>query len=290
MHFSILQHHEWQQRASKHQEFVRQWTVPFRERRRVGKSHPVHDFLFVYYRYSSAKLEDWHPGIGFRLENAAELKQFSGSAYRQDKGDVLCDPDLVRKKERDRMVWIVDLLRRTQKNRANYSCLGLHEWAMVYQAEEIRHENTTGFRLSQSEIDRVVESRPLTCSHFDAFRFFASSARPLNRLTPTLLERPVFEQPACIHANMDLYKWAFKSMPWIGSDLLRRCFELAMSARAIDMRASPYDLSEYQEYEPIKIETAAGRAEYEREQSRIANAAAPLREELIHAIEQVLSR
>lgn len=288
MQISTLQQHDWQQFAAEHSENIRTWTVPFRERRRKGKSHPVHDFLFVYYRYSSAKLEYWHPGIGVRLQNAAELPQYSGSAYQQEVKDAFCDPALIRKKEKDRLEWIVDLLRRTRRNRPNYSCLGLHEWAMVYQAEEVRHENTTEFRLPQIEIDRVVESRPLTCSHFDAFRFFASEAKPLNRVNPTLLERPAFEQPACIHANMDLYKWAFKSMPWIGSDLLRRCFELAMSARAIDMRASPYDLSAYREYKPIKIETAEGRAEYEQEQRVIAEAAAPLRDELIQSIDQII--
>lgn len=280
---------EWQSRAERHNNAMRRWTVPFRERRRIGKSHPVHDFLFVYYRYSSAKLEIWHPGVGFQLEDAVGNSNYSGSAYRQDGQDAVCAASQVSDKERDRLIWIMDLLRRTQQNRPNYSCLGLHEWAMVYRGEEIRHEHTTELRLSQAEIDQVVESRPLTCSHFDAFRFFASEAKPLNRVNPTLLERPAFEQPACIHANMDLYKWAFKSMPWIGSDLLRRCFELAMSARAIDMRASPYDLSGYQEYEPIKIETAAGRAEYEREQRQIADAAAPLRDELIREIERVLS-
>ena len=280
---------EWQLLAEQHGDAMRRWTVPFRERRRVGKSHPVHDFLFVYYRYSSAKLEVWHPGVGILLENAVGNSHYSNSAYRQEGRDIFCDPNLIKQKEKDRLIWIADLLRRTQQNRANYSCLGLHEWAMVYRGEEIRHEHTTELRLPQEEIDQVVESRPLTCSHFDAFRFFASEAKPLNRVNPTLLERPAFEQPACIHANMDLYKWAFKSMPWVGSDLLRRCFELAMSARAIDMRASPYDLSEYQEYEPIKIETAEGRAEYEREQRQIADLAAPLRNELILAIERVLS-
>ena len=97
--------------------------------------------------------------------------------------------------------------------------------------------------------------------------------------------------PTCIHANMDLYKWAFRSMPWIGSDLLSRCFELALLAREIDMRASPYDLSDLadgQQYPPIKIETAEGRIEYELRQREIAQQAAMLRGELISRIESVL--
>ena len=47
-------------------------------------------------------------------------------------------------------------------------------------------------------------------------------------------------------------------------------------ARALDMRASPYDLRDYG-FEPIAIETAAGRAEYIRAQQSVAERAGPLR-------------
>ena len=87
---------------------------------------------------------------------------------------------------------------------------------------------------------------------------------------------------------MDLYKWAYKSMPWVGSDLLLKCFLLAMQARAIDMRASPYDLSEFGDYEPIRIETPAGRAQYEQHQRDIAGEATKLRAALAHRIKFVL--
>lgn len=287
MTWKLLLLDQWKTHSAEHVDSIRRWTVPFRERRRLGDSHPVHDFLFVYYRYSSMKLEQWHPGTGILLQGATK-DQFPQPCYRIEKEAILCDPQTISEKERNRLLWTAQLLRRTQSNRANYSCLGLHEWAMVYRGEEVRHEKTTRMRLPQNEIDALVESRPLTCSHFDAFRFFAKDAKPLNRVLPTLNDRPEFEQPACIHANMDLYKWAFKSMPWIGSNLLRRCFELAMLARAVDMRASPYDLSEYEEYTPIKIETADGRAEYEREQRTISDLASPLRNELASKIEQIL--
>ena len=54
------------------------------------------------------------------------------------------------------------------------------------------------------------------------------------------------------------------------------------------MRASPYDLSKYTDYPPIKIETAAGRAEYEREQRLIAQKTGPLRERLKARMQAVL--
>ncbi len=271
---------------------MRRWTLPYRVRRRARQRHPVQDFLFIYYRYSTKKLECWHPGLKICLQDAAgHQRQFSKQAYRQVGNDLVCDPGLLSPKLRTSLGWIVDLLRKTQNQRPNFSCLGLHEWAMVYRGEEVRHEKTAKLRLSQSEIDAVVESRSLTCTHYDAFRFYAIDAKPLNRMQLTLDDRPSQEQPGCIHANMDLYKWAFRSMPWIGSDLLSRCFSLAMSAREIDMRASPYDLSylaDGDQYPPIKIETPAGRAQYELCQREIADQASGLRRELISKIELVL--
>jgi hypothetical protein len=157
---------------------------------------------------------------------------------------------------------------------------------MVYRGKEVRHEKTTPLRLPQSEIDALVESRAICCSHHDAFRFFANEARPMNRLQPTLESRVSLEQPGCVHANMDLYKWAAKAMPWIGSELLLDCFELAMELRDLDMRASPYDLKAWGR-EPICIETADGRRLYEVEQRRLAAEAALLRERLIAGLQMI---
>jgi len=284
---------EWQTLASKHRQAVSGWTEPFRKRRRLAQSHPIEDFLFVYYQYSSVKLEHWHPGVGVVLENVGDqdLSWCKGRHYRRGQnGQLFCDASLMTGKERSRLAWTIDLLQQTQNRKPNFSCLGLHEWAMVYHGHQVRHEKSTKLRLPQAEIDAIVESRPLTCTHFDAFRFFSIDAKPLNRVEPEpdLMNRPVLEQPACIHANMDLYKWAFKAMPWIGSEILLECFNLAMQARAIDMRASPYDLSAYTNYPPIKIETAVGRAEYEREQRAIAEIAKPLRERLKSRMQCVL--
>lgn len=282
---------EWKQALSQHLDRVRKWTEPYQQRRAAGTSHPVEDFLFVYYQYSSGQLQKWHPGMGVMLEpDSTTAGYFDSKYYRADSSKVFADTSLMSKKESDRLRWTANMLRQTAARKGNFSCLGLHEWAMVYRGSEVRHEKTTPLRLPQAEIDAIVESRPLTCTHFDAFRFFAIDARPLNQIQPTLESRPELEQPACIHANMDLYKWAFKSMPWVGSELLVECFALAMQAREIDMRASPYDLSGYGDYSPIRIETASGRSEYEQLQRQISQRAAPLRNKLIEKIEQVIER
>ncbi|MCW1885709.1 hypothetical protein OKA04_13295 [Luteolibacter flavescens] len=286
---STLSASEWQERAARHRARAERWTVPALRRRAARKAHPVEDFLFTYYPFSFAKLEEWHPEAGTALAcEAAPLPAcWKKEPYRIEGGLVFADPLLAGAKELARLRWMRELLAATRDRAPNFACHGLHEWAMVYRGTEVRHGMTTGLRLPQEEIDTLVESRPIRCSHFDAFRFFHSDALPLNRLQPTLLERHDFEQPACIHANMDLYKWAFKAMPWAGSDLLMDCFEQAMELRDLDMRASPYDLSGFG-LDPVRIETPEGRREYEKEQARLAAKAAPLRERLIALLDRVL--
>ena len=92
-------------------------------------------------------------------------------------------------------------------------------------------------RLGTEGTDAVVESHRIGCSHFDAFRFFTPTARPLNTLQPGRDDRPDFEQPGCLHAGMDLYKHAFRLSPLVPSELVLACFELASDIRELDMRA-----------------------------------------------------
>ncbi|MCH1571078.1 MAG: hypothetical protein L7S64_07005, partial [Longimicrobiales bacterium] len=175
----------------------------------------------------------------------------------------------------------------TQSRTANFGCYGVHEWAMVYGGHDVRHAETIPLRLSQAEVDNFVESRPVACSHFDAYRFFAPDAKPMNRIELEWSTRHELEQPGCIHANMDLYRWAYTSMPWIGSDLLLDCFELAVALRVLDMQASPYDLRRLG-FEPVQVETPNGRRDYQRRQRDLSERAAVLRATLIAAVEGVL--
>jgi hypothetical protein len=134
-----------------------------------------------------------------------------------------------------------------------------------------------------------VESANLRCTHYDAFRFFTPDAVGRNEAALRREDQAAREQPGCLHAGMDLYKWCYKLVPLADSDLLMRGFELAIDARELDMRASPYDLAGLG-YEPVPIETAAGRAEYVRAQSALAERAAPLRAELLAHCRALLNR
>ena len=133
-----------------------------------------------------------------------------------------------------------------------------------------------------------MESHRVACSHFDAFRFFTPAARPLNALRPTRQSQPALEQGGCLHANMDLYKWASKLMPFTPGSLLLDCFELARDIRELDMRASPYDLRALG-YEPVPIETPDGKASYAAAQRAFAARARPLRERLVDLCDALLA-
>ena len=99
----------------------------------------------------------------------------------------------------------------------------------------------------------MVEAHPIRCSHFDAFRFFTPPAVDRNRLQYAQ-ETASWSSRSCLHAGMDLYKWAYKLSPATPGELVADCFELAVEIRELDMQASPYDLREHG-YEPVAIET-----------------------------------
>ncbi len=173
----------------------------------------------------------------------------------------------------------------TEGRTASYGCFGLHEWAMVHRAGETRHDRP--LRLGSAGTDTVVETHRISCSHFDAYRFFTDSARPLNTLSPGREDRAAFEQPGCLHAGMDLYKHAFRLSPLVASELVADCFELAWDIRELDMRASPYDLTDLG-LEPVRIETPEGKQEYVAAQRGFAERGAPLRRRLVEECDRLL--
>jgi hypothetical protein len=267
----------WDAGVARHHARVSSCAESFLERRRRGEKHPVWDFLFTYYSFSPNKLMTWVPGI------------FGDARTEYEEGEQTTEwtcPPLPERVRRE-AAWIAQLCQAVQARPARLNCHGLHEWAMVYRqsADEVRH-NCHALRLRAEELAVFIESQSLCCSHYDAFRFFTPEARPLNTLSPSLETRVYHEQPGCLHVNMDLYKWAHKLWPWIGSDLVADAFEIAIAAREMDMRASPYDLAELG-FAPICIETESGRAEYRREQQDLMLKAQPVRERLQQAAAQI---
>ncbi|GAA1813253.1 3-methyladenine DNA glycosylase [Planosporangium flavigriseum] len=282
----ILPADVWRRRRTAYEQRIDEWITPHLTRRRARLKHPVEDFLFTYYSYRPAQLRRWHPGAGVLLEGAGDL----GPGYRDTPDGVTVDVDAFMARRGESVTWIHDLLTATASRTPHLGCFGLHEWAMVYgqSGDEIRH-NAWPLRLSPADTAAVVEERGVKCSHFDAFRFFTAPARPLNILQPSRDTQRDNEQPGCLHANMDLYKWAYKLSPLTPSELVTDCFALARDIRALDMRASPYDLADLG-YPPVRIETAEGRAEYAAAQRAFARRAEPLRGRLIELTSALLGQ
>jgi len=281
----VLDRPVWRSRAAAHRARVERWTLPHRERRRRGEPHPVLDFLFTYYSHRPAQLEQWHPGPGVALRGAAEFLDVPGHVRRAD-GTVALDPATLPDRHRATAAFVRALLAATASRPARLSCFGLHEWAMVYRTDAPRHA-AVPLRLGAAGTDAVLESLSVHCTHHDAYRFFTAAARPRNALSPTRADQVALEQPGCLHATMDLYKWAYKLTPATPGELLADCFTLAADVRTLDMRASPYDLADTG-YPPVRIETPAGRAEYVRAQAGFARRAAPLRGRLVELCDTIL--
>ncbi len=278
----VLDERVWRARAAAHEARVDALVGDHLARRRDGVKHPVHDFLFTYYSFRPAQLRRWSPGFGVVC---LRTWHESSSGTRPEPPDEVTRDDLAAK--RPLLESTHALLSATAHRPANFGCFGMHEWAMVYRADEVRHP-AHPLRLGAAGTDAVVESHRVACSHFDAFRFFTAPARPLNTLSPEAHDRPAFEQPACLHAGMDLYKHAFRLSPLVPSELVVDCFELARDIRVLDMRASPYDLSPLG-YQPVRVETAEGKQEYVAAQRDFAERGAPLRARLIERCERLLA-
>ena len=310
---------EWAPLEAAHRERADALTAGRRDRALRHEGHPIEDFLFTYYSVTPGQLRRWHPGAGVILSGSGvSADADAGTAAVIDTVAASTEPDAAvperagwreyRPVSPDRpedlvfdataflarrgsTVDFVDrLLRSTLERPASLGCFGLHEWAMVYRQtpDELRHSSLP-LRLGHAGTDAVVEANPIRCSHFDAFRFFTPEAVPRNELRPTRATQPDMEQPGCLHAGMDVYKWASKLGPAMPGELLLDCFVLARDIRELDMRASPYDVtgwtgSDGSPLEPVAIETPDGKREYARMQAGFAERGNALRERVLDAI------
>ena len=281
---------DWHARERAHAARVDALVAAHLLRRDGGAKHPVEDFLWTYYAHRPGQLRRWHPGAGIVLRGDDDPRgRRSWRHYRPAGDGAAVDVAGFLAARGEFVRWVARLLTATAARPATYACFGLHEWAMVYGLRdgERRHEQLP-LRLSQAETDAVVAAAPIRCSHFDAYRFFTPDAVPLNELRPTRATQAEHEQPGCLHATMDLYKWAFKLIPAVPSDLVLDCLDLARDARRLDMAASPYDVRAFG-LDPVPVETAQGRAEYVVRQRALVARGAALRARLLTACDRLLT-
>lgn len=280
-----LSREDWQRRRAAHAVRVGPWVSDRVERMKRAQKHPVYDFLFEYYAFRPAYLARWSPGFDVLLEGCS-LAEADWPQWAEETPEGIVYPvERFPAHRQEYLEWAIRFLTETGAREPFYGCFGLHEWAMVYQETQVRHGRVP-LRLSRAATDEVVEEGVLRCSHYDAFRFFTPAAVPRNRWPLQRETSTEHDQPACLHVNMDLYKFGFVLAPMIPAELVATAFELARRTRILDMRASPYDLRDFG-FDPIPIETREGREIYVQQQREIAQQAQPIRTALAVAYQQL---
>lgn len=274
-----------------------------KSRQHLVKDHPIYNFLHTYYRYSVEHINYFSPGMNIILEDVIRedmSKYISNECIEmKSQNQVMYSSEIFMKskKNKDAVLKYYKILLETSMREPHFGCFGLHEWAMLYSGRMNniidplpKHQPQLQLRVSQQEIDDIVESGLLTCTHFDAWRFFHPASQTMNHIASLDRSKQAeYEQPGCIHATMDLFKYAYTIYPMISSQLLLQCFMCAVSARIIDMRASPYDVSSFDECKsPIFIESVEGKKEYIQLQEELYLRAVPLRLQLLQVYQNIL--
>ncbi len=282
---TVIQRETWENDRRAYLARVCPWANDRLQRMSRQEKHPVYDFLFEYFSFRPAHLLRWSPGYNRLLAEATREEICWNEFTPSDNGLSLCAATFPLQRL-GYLRWAVPYLEATVAREPAFGCSGLHEWAMVYRDPNVRHPYVP-LRLSHEETDAVVESQPLRCSHYDAYRFFTSAAMPRNRWELTRAATTDHDQAGCLHVNMDLYRFAYKIAPFCPSDLLADAFDVARVAREIDMRASPYDLAGYG-FTPIKIETLSGRSEYAALQREVYERSQSVRQQLLGTYQELL--
>ena len=174
----VLTEPQWRAREASHHARVDALTAGHRQRRSAGVAHPGEDFLFTYYPFKPAALRRWHPGAGLDLEGAARTERATWRFARLSGDRVGLDEAAYLKARSSTVAFVRDLLAATAGRSPHFGCFALHEWAMVYRLDQdtVRHRGLP-LRLGPAGSDAVVDAQTLTCTHFDAFRFFTDPAR-----------------------------------------------------------------------------------------------------------------
>lgn len=302
----VIPAQQWWPAAQNHERAARSRSAAHEERRRRGQRHALEDFLWEYYPLRPGRFATWHPGFvngepqallspfASGMDDADAVRWYTKRAglpwhceVNTDDGPAITiDPAFVNHRAKG-IRHLASLHQILLRRDAVFGCLGWHEWAMVYEADETRHP--LPLRLGAERTNDIVRQAHIRCTHFDAFRFFTDAGRPLNQLQPsyeTVLEN---EQPGCIHVTMDLLRACIQLGPIVRGDLMIAAYDLALKARTIDMQASPYDCSGFG-LAPIKIETQEGKAHYIAAQRELSAQARPLRERLLEVLLPVRER
>ena len=255
-------------------------------------------------RYFLSKQQQQYKCSGILLEGVKEddmawLLHLKGAIWDEDSKGALYSPSLwyeqrINNKEGNNnnpagsFLWNRAIIQQTLQAEPVLHCHGLHEWAMQYKPAgqpdppSAKYQAHLPLRVSRQIINDTVERKGVSCTHVDALRFFAPAAGPLNHYGFPLKrqDQPRLEQPACVHAQMDLLKMTLRLQPFCNPILLQQVLELSLDSRRLDVGASPYDATAYG-VEVIPVETEEGRSQYRKQQRVLMERAEPIREYLL---------
>ena len=153
------------------------------------------------------------------------------------------------------------------------------DWAHISRESKTNEMNDRCFRHTPKNRMFTKEGSKVPNAALDA-----NDGSELDRL----VDQPRLEQPGCLHANLDLFKWAIKLFPLISSSIIGDALEVALEARTLDVAASPYDAGIYTGGWKVKVEEEEGRREYKTRQIEIMGKSGEVRDRLIQAYEDVL--
>ena len=163
----------------------------------LDHGHPIFNFLFTYYfSFNKNILKKYSPGVGVMLPGATSegYPDLASSSYGNPFFDLGYCWDLqkvaipAKKKRSAEYIW--NILTAIDSKPPSFCCYGLHEWAMLYDPsglgvtnnDRLRKFQSLPLRLSMAAVKDVIESSTIRCTHFDAFRSFTASAKPLNSI------------------------------------------------------------------------------------------------------------
>jgi hypothetical protein len=205
------------------------------------RNHPIYNFIFIYFFFNQKILFQYSPGMNVEIEMESDIEQLASlnlvpelqpiDPHSSHYFHISFQQKKITKKFLQRTL---TLLKSVESKLPSFWCFGLHEWAMLYHSSQLPSSTpkpssslfqSLPLRVTAQQIESLINpssssTQPsplprLRCTHFDAIRFFTPSSLPLNAITPTPTRKTVhqFDQPGCVHVNMDLFKYGICLLP-----------------------------------------------------------------------------
>ncbi|MDX1637869.1 MAG: 3-methyladenine DNA glycosylase, partial [Balneolaceae bacterium] len=128
----------WQRELREHKQRISELIDEYLARRQRHEKDPVIDFLFEYYAFRPSHLKRWSPGFG-RLLEGEDFEPLEISECKITSDGAFLDPRLFADNRKNAVRWILQVLENASKKQPSFGCFGMHEWAMVYRTDTIRH-------------------------------------------------------------------------------------------------------------------------------------------------------